>query len=42
VSTWELWDAPRRGQPGEQVLAGLFAGTKTRADTVAERLTALT
>ena len=41
VSTWELWDAPRRGQRGEQVLAGLFAGTKTKADTVAERLAAL-
>lgn len=41
VSTWELWDAPRRGKRGEQVLAELFAGTKTRADAVAERLTAL-
>ena len=41
VSTWELWDAPRRGDRGEQVLAGLFAGTKTRAVDAAERITAL-
>jgi phage/plasmid-like protein (TIGR03299 family) len=42
VSTWELWDAPRRGDRGEQVLTGLFAGTKTRAIHTAELVTTLT
>jgi phage/plasmid-like protein (TIGR03299 family) len=42
VSTWELWDSPRRGDRGEQVLANLFAGTKTRAIHAAELLTSLT
>lgn len=41
VSTWELWEAPRRGDRGEQVLAGLFAGTRTRAVDAAERVAAL-
>jgi phage/plasmid-like protein (TIGR03299 family) len=41
VSTWELWEAPRRGDRGEQVLAGLFAGTRTHADTAAAHLAAL-
>ncbi|MFT3851962.1 MAG: DUF932 domain-containing protein [Ilumatobacteraceae bacterium] len=41
VSTWELWDSPRRGARGEQVLGALFAGTRTRADHAAERLAAL-
>lgn len=41
VSTWELWDAPRRGDRGEQVLTGLFAGTRTRAIDAAERVAAL-
>ncbi len=41
VSTWELWEAPRGGPRGEQILSGLFAGTRTRADSAAERLTAL-
>jgi phage/plasmid-like protein (TIGR03299 family) len=42
VSTWELWDAPRRGDRGEQILTGLFAGTKTRAIHAAELVTTLT
>jgi phage/plasmid-like protein (TIGR03299 family) len=42
VSTWELWEAPRRGPRGEQILAGLFAGTRTKADVAAARLAALT
>jgi hypothetical protein len=41
VSTWELWEAPRRGDRGEQVLTGLFAGTRTRATDAAERVSAL-
>lgn len=41
VSTWELWEAPRRGDRGEQVLTALFAGTRTRATDAAERITAL-
>jgi phage/plasmid-like protein (TIGR03299 family) len=41
VSTWELWDAPRRTDRGEQVLTNLFAGTKTRAIETAELVTAL-
>lgn len=41
VSTWELWEAPRRGDRGEQVLAGLFAGTSTKAVATAQRVAAL-
>lgn len=41
ISTWEQWDAPRRGERGEQILAGMFAGTRTKATVAAERLTAL-
>ena len=41
VSTWELWEAPRRGDRGEQVLAGLFSGTRSLADTAATHLAAL-
>ncbi len=41
VSTWELWEAPRRGDRGEQILTGLFAGTRTRAVDAAERVSTL-
>jgi phage/plasmid-like protein (TIGR03299 family) len=41
VSTWELWEAPRRGDRGEQILTGLFAGTRTRAVDAAQRIIAL-
>ncbi|MGE3836245.1 MAG: hypothetical protein AB7H43_15890, partial [Acidimicrobiia bacterium] len=41
VSTWELWEAPRRGDRGEQILTALFAGTRTRASEIAERIAAL-
>lgn len=41
ISTWELWEAPRRGDRGEQVLTGLFSGSRTRAVDAAERITAL-
>ena len=41
ASTWEQWHAPRRGDRGEQVLAGVLAGSRSLAADVAERLTAL-
>ncbi|HWL41811.1 MAG TPA: DUF932 domain-containing protein [Ilumatobacter sp.] len=41
VSTWELWDSPRRGDRGEQVLTGLFAGTTSKANQAAEIAAAL-
>ena len=41
ASTWEQWHAPRRGDRGEQVLAGLFAGGRSLAVDVAERIAAL-
>lgn len=41
VSTWELWESPRRGDRGEQILTGLFSGTRSRAAEAADRLAAL-
>lgn len=41
VSTWELWEAPRRGDRGEQVLTGLLAGTRTKTSEAADRVAAL-
>lgn len=42
VSTYELWETPRRGDRGEKILGGLFAGATTKAASTAERVTALT
>ena len=41
ASTWEQWEAPRRGERGEQVLAGVFSGGRSIAGDVADRLAAL-
>jgi phage/plasmid-like protein (TIGR03299 family) len=41
ASTWEQWAAPRRGDRGAQVLAGVFAGARSLGGDVAERVTAL-
>lgn len=41
ISTWELWESPRRGDRGEQILSGLFAGSRSRAVEAAERVAAL-
>lgn len=41
ASTWEQWNAPRRGDRGEQVLTGVLAGGRSLAADVVERLAAL-
>ena len=41
ASTWEQWNAPRRGDRGEQVLTGVLTGGRSLAIDVAERLAAL-
>ena len=41
ASTWEQWAAPRRGDRGEQVLAGVFTGARSLGGDVAERIAAL-